>query len=468
MLTFTTDIYDNFIGYALELISNFCKLEFKQMHLVSNLKYDIYYGNDYNINCRIRIPQVAGYNMEDIPIPITSTGNYSVESVGVNNIFPFDFFSALRFWLADDGNESMPSSAFDQHERLLANHSVQEFLCVREIPVVNIYLSLLRKYLEEILAITIKGYLPEGKRCIIVLSHDVDSPIDPGNVRHLIWQAAMSVKDRKWQHAIYHGKPIISKLMKRMIRKNKDRHWLFREIMNTEEKYNFKSTFFFAPTCRTSLRGTDYDVSYDLRDPLFSDIIREIVERYFEIGLHIGYDAREGFEFIAEEKNNLEKVSGCRIISSRHHLWHMKKPFWPTLDDHARAGLLCDSSVAFNSAPGFRLGVALPFYPWNPLTKQKIPCLQIPPMAMDGGFFYHPGQTVEATLAHFMRLLNRLKQFSGTAAIDWHDYTSFPASEAYSLWGESYLAILDLLAKDREVCVLNCSELLAGYSYKST
>jgi hypothetical protein len=55
-----------------------------------------------------------------------------------------------------------------------------------------------------------------------------------------------------------------------------------------------------------------------------------------------------------------------------------------------------------------------------------------------------------------------LKRFEGVAAIDWHEYTSFPASKRYRRWGEAYLALLDQLAADPEIAVQTFDELVAG------
>ena len=93
---------------------------------------------------------------------------------------------------------------------------------------------------------------------------------------------------------------------------------------------------------------------------------RSVVDRGFGVRLHVGYGALADVRRIAAERERLEAVAGAPVRGSRHHYWHMTRPFWDSLDAHASAGLAFDSSVAFNSAPGFRLGVALPFQPWNP------------------------------------------------------------------------------------------------------
>lgn len=241
------------------------------------------------------------------------------------------------------------------------------------------------------------------------------------------------------------------------------RHWLFREVMEAEGRHNFRSTFLFAAGPSFSPGASPLDVYYDVSAPRFRRTFREIRERGCEIGLHVSYNARESAARIAGEKQALERAAGAEVLGCRHHYWHMKRPFWATLEDHARAGMAYDASVAFEHAPGFRLGVAFPFYPWNPEAERAVATLQIPTMAMDGGFFYRRGQTSEAVLAHVRGLLNNLKKYEGVAAIDWHEYTSFPGHSQFHEWGEAYLAILDLLASDSEIQVQNCAEAVRSH-----
>jgi hypothetical protein len=161
---------------------------------------------------------------------------------------------------------------------------------------------------------------------------------------------------------------------------------------------------------------------------------------------------------MSDEMRALEAASGVAVLGSRHHIFHMKRPFWPTLAEHAQAKLAYDSSVAFNDRPGYRLGIAFPCYLWNPLSQERIGTMQIPCLVMDGGFFYHPNQTVDGVLQQMQELLGLLKRYRGVAAIDWHVRTSYPGSDAYRLWGETYLAILEMLAADGEVAVRSCAQ----------
>ena len=253
-------------------------------------------------------------------------------------------------------------------------------------------------------------------------------------------------------------------LLRQVRGRPKQRHWLFSEILDAENKHGFSSTFFFSAVPNFARGAYCHDVLYDVRHPSFKPVFKSILRAGCDIGLHLSYHAHRGFRQMSDEMRALEAASGAAVLGSRHHIFHMKRPFWPTLADHARAKLAYDSSVAFNDRPGYRLGIAFPCYLWNPLSQERIGTMQIPCLVMDGGFFYHPNQTVDSVLRQMQGLLELLKRYRGVAAIDWHVRTSYPGSDAYRPWGETYLAILEMLAADGEVAVQSCDQALETFS----
>ena len=441
---------NSFLDCALPLIESFCDIRILRTGALRESDLDIYHGNDASRPCRLRIPMTARYSEADVPRlpgPGEETAAREAEAP-----FPFDLFSALRFWLADEGNQGVPEAGFDVHQRLLPEASAQTRLGLLETPIVNAYLLLLRRWLMTRLALPERGLPPAGKRCVVMLSHDVDNPIDPTDASHHVRAARRSLVAGKpiqgLRHAVnavrsgHHG-----------IRRPGDRHWLFSDIMDAEERHGFRSTFFFASVPSFGAQGHRLDVPYDVTTPPFRRVLREIQARGSEIGLHISYDGRKGPGRIAEEMEILKQAGGSEVIGSRHHYWRMDRPFWKTLQSHSEAGLRYDSSTAFNDRPGYRLGIAHPYRPWNPIDGKLIETVQIPCMAMDGAFFHDNHASVDATLSHVERLLDTLKRVNGVAAIDWHVRASYPASEEFRIWGEAYLEILAMLAADREISV---------------
>jgi hypothetical protein len=308
----------------------------------------------------------------------------------------------------------------------------------------------------------VRPHLPERKRCIVVLSHDVDRPLDPLDLRPTLKLAAASLFGSARISSAWYGVTALGKGIHSLGTDRSARHWVFEELANEEQRRGFRSTFFLSPTSRFARNGSQFDVEYDIQEPRFRNVSRSLTERGFEIGLHVGYKTGANVRRLQNEKEMLEDVVDAPIFGSRHHYWHLGRPLWPALHAHGQAGLRYDSSTAFDEALGYRLSTALAFHPWNPELERPIDCVQVPTMLMDGAFFYEKGYSIEAALARVEALLDTLKRCEGIAAIDWHQETSLPKSKRFHRWGEAYLALLDLLAADSTVAVQTFAEVIGA------
>lgn len=440
---------DPFLAAALPLVEQVCGVQFAEDPSVPVL----YHGNNPDRPCLLRLPRVEAYAESDIP------GLDASAVLADEGPFPFDPFTALRFWLADEGNAGAPAQAWDVHDRLVPGAAVQSRLGVLDVPVANTYLLALRRWLEARLGVPLRNrLLPPGRKAVVVLSHDVDNPFDPGDASHFLALARLGLANGRPLPALRQAYYAARAALHRP-RHRGDRHWVFDDVVAAEARHGFASTFFFSGVSPVSPTGHVLDVLYDIRQSALNPVFRRLVAAGAEIGLHAAYNAREAEGRVAAEKAAVEAAAGVPMVGNRFHYWHMRRPFWDSLAELARAGLRYDSSVAFNDAPGYRLGVALPFHPWHPGTGEIISCLQIPVMTMDSALCEPAGATVESAVATFSRLLDGLKRCEGVAAVDWHVRTSYPGSRQYSRWGKTYLALLEVLAADREVAVRRAKDL---------
>jgi hypothetical protein len=463
MIRFEPSIPEPFVPYALRLAASFLGVEFEIVDPSDREPHvDIYYGNDARRPCGIRIPHVSRYTLDSVPGVPRAPESGCGAALNSEAPFPFDIFAAMRFWLADEGNALEAARKFDEHERLIWKSSAQELLGLRETPVVNAYLIALREWLELRLAARTSNILPRPARCLVMLSHDVDRPIDPGKPGHILRSAGHRVlRGQNRLPALKYGAIAVAEAMVAHLQRPRPRHWIFSELADAESAHGFRSTFFFAPTSRFDPDGTRFDVAYDISADRFRILSRMLLRRQFEVALHIGYRAGSNAERIRREKARLEGVIGAEVVGARHHYWHTGYPFWETLEAHGAAGLHYDSSIAFNDAAGFRLGIAFPYHPWNPVREGAVTTLQIPSMVMDGAYFYRRGRTVDGALREFQRLIDNLKRCEGIASIGWHQETSLPTSREFREWGRTYLAILDMLSSDPEIAVRTFSEVAA-------
>ena len=106
---------------------------------------------------------------------------------------------------------------------------------------------------------------PNGKRCAIGLSHDVDNPYKYSILRYPpLFSNTLAPKQN-----LLLALRKINALRKRVLDDDPEGFWLFKEVMDTEEKFGFKSTFFFSAVNRFHKWASPYDVAYEIDSPRF-------------------------------------------------------------------------------------------------------------------------------------------------------------------------------------------------------
>ena len=151
---------------------------------------------------------------------------------------------------------------------------------------------------------------PEGKRAAICLGHDVDYP------EVVRWLQPFRILINRGFEGI---KPALGVLLK------KNHHWHFHSWMEVAKSFGMRSTFFFVPrqgSLFQYLIGLP-DPFYDVESEKFRNVLREIRQENFEIGLHASYLAYQSVEKFRAEKMKLEAASGGPIIGNHHHYWHL-------------------------------------------------------------------------------------------------------------------------------------------------
>ena len=306
----------------------------------------------------------------------------AVEAAG--SAFPFDLFGALRFWLTDQGHPATATDHWDRHDRLLAAASVQAQKGLLETPVVNGYLQLFRAWLGARTDLPVKTH-----RATVVLTHDVDDPVDPGDVGHALWVMGAATLKRRPRAALGVGQG---------------------EAASTASRTSLpwrRSTGVGVPSILRRRsgggRGRPNGTSLTMCGAPPFALPSTIFETGAEVGLHLSY--RAGMISITEGRESPARLGGP-VIGGRHHYWHMHKPFWRTLRDHGRAGLRYDTPS--DSTTPQAIVVALPFRPFDPQNDALIDVVQIP---TSDGWESSLRQTVSGCPGTHRRLLDRLKTY---------------------------------------------------------
>lgn len=409
-------------------------------------KADIYYGNE-NVSAKLIIRKK---NNDHHIWKELIEGKVNIEKE-----LNFDLIAALAFFLTDECNEKqLIKRNTDQHGRLKYVHSYQSINQIGEIPIVNLYVNHLIKCIQKQLSIFPIPLYPAGKKGCIILSHDVDNP---GKYDE-IFNWSLLPKKVTFKSLLAHYRLYFGTLKNYLFDKDRNENWNFEKIIQSEEKYGFRSTYFFATVFRQSKNGHQLDVPYNLKSRKYKRIQKKIKHSPHEIGLHASYKAHKSLKSFSEEKKLLTKISGEEIQGVRHHFWHLGPNINDTLLLHENLGFKYDSSLAFNDHLGFRYNSSYPFYPFHRAQQKKINVLQLPVFCMDGNLFYKENMTEQKAYSEIERYIDSIIHHHGTGVIDWHVNTSYPGGDTFKSWGNTYLRILKYLDKRDDIWVTNCSE----------
>lgn len=192
--------------------------------------------------------------------------------------------------------------------------------------------------------------LPPGKTFLVWLSHDVD------RIHKTFFHAVYyTLKQRK----IHHLRTFLS---------GENPYWSFRRIMEIEDRYNVKSTFFFLNETMSANIFHPYSFvlakgRYKITDPSVQEIICELDRKGWEIGVHGSYLSFKNQTLLRQEKEMLEKIVGHPILGTRQHHLNLKIP--QTWEIHRSLGFRYDASFGSNEQIGYRDQMYYPFHPFQ-------------------------------------------------------------------------------------------------------
>lgn len=242
---------------------------------------------------------------------------------------------------------------------------------------------------------------PDGAPFAVCLTHDIDS------IYQSILAKGMNIyrsfKKRDFSGILrYTGQ----------IRSRKIPLCNFTQIMDLEEKYGAKSTFFFMAET-----PGECDYAYDIEDA--APEIGNIIDRGWEVGLHGGHTAYLNPQEMKEKKERLEKVTGKPVIGYRNHYLRFRVP--DTWEYLSQAGFLYDTTLGYADCAGFRNGMCHPFRPFNLNTGKEIDIMEIPLVVMDGTFPHYMRIPIDRAWVMIKQLIDRVEVCHGVMTILWHN-----------------------------------------------
>lgn len=209
----------------------------------------------------------------------------------------------------------------------------------------------------------------------------------------------------------------------------KDPFDVFDYIFENIEKYKTKALFFF-PVGDHS----DYDKNPSWKNDEYRKLITRVADK-FETGLHPSYYAPEKVNLIDNELTRLKTILQKDIAISRFHYLRFFLP--QSYRYLTETGIMEDYSMGYADEPGFRAGIARPFYfydlPEDKQTKLKI----IPFQLMDATLYQYKNLDPETAMELVMDLISETRKAGGLFVSIWHN-TSLLDSPDCQGWREVF------------------------------
>lgn len=322
----------------------------------------------------------------------------------------------LVYWMLNR-IEEIDAGNLDEHGRFAATNSHAYTFNYLNRPIVDEWLSFLKALLER--------KFPElafiNHKFSIAVSHDVDAPSKYGfkqPIKLLRSMAATLFKEKKLKEVIL--SPLINFKTRKQL-SSLDPYNTFDWLMDVSEKFNLKSAFYFISGRTEVSRDADYEIEH----PAIKKLIRSIIQRGHEVGLHPSYNTYLNPLRLKTEAERLKRVLNVELnngIGGRMHYLRWKHP--ETLQSWNDAGMEYDSTLGYADMPGFRCGTCYEYTAFNPTT-QKILDLRIRPLiAMECTViderYMGLGHT-DTALNTFLELKYKCEQVNGIFSLLWHN-----------------------------------------------
>ncbi|HIH74101.1 MAG TPA: hypothetical protein HA306_02125 [Methanosarcina sp.] len=248
-----------------------------------------------------------------------------------------------------------------------------------------------------------KVEFPENRTFAVCLTHDMDDIYPP--LSHSLLSSAHCLKDLDFRGSV-------TQFLWKFQGSEHSPYLNFSEIMDLEESFGAKSSFYFIASKEDPKR-----FRYDIED--LESCLGEIPDRGWEAGLHGGYYSYDNPEALKSEKERLEKVLGKKVVGFRNHYLRFKTPdTWELLAD---AGFSYDSTFGYSESTGFRNGMCHPFKPYNLNEDREINILEIPLTVMDVALF-KASSSFEEAWKNIKDLIDTTARFNGVITFLWHNF----------------------------------------------
>jgi hypothetical protein len=215
----------------------------------------------------------------------------------------------------------------------------------------------------------------------------------------------------------------------------KDPFEVYDYITGLIEKNKTEAIFFFP-----SGDHSRYDINPSWKNEEYRLLVKRISGR-FKSGLHPSYQSHSRYYLLKQELERLKSITGKEISLSRFHYIRLAFPY--SYRDLIKAGISEDFSMGFPEEPGFRAGIARPFFFYD-LAEDRLTDLKIVPFqVMDATLHQYKNLDPAASKEVIAGLIDQVRIAGGQFVSLWHN-TSLLETPEWKGWRELFESMLQL------------------------
>lgn len=215
-------------------------------------------------------------------------------------------------------------------------------------------------------------------------------------------------------------------------------YWRFNDWVEMENSVKMKSVFYiYSKVGSKNFTSWLIDPSYNINtNDRLKNILKELKQNDFEIGLHGSYYSATDMELQRREKEQLENSLDINIAKGRQHWLRYEELITPAIHNKL---FQYDSTIGWNDRIGFRSGVASHYRPYDHFNDKPYSYFITPLVIMDSNLYDYGKHNFEKVLNDCIQLLNGLKNYKNVnVSISWHQRTSAPDYK----WHNEYCKLL--------------------------
>lgn len=215
----------------------------------------------------------------------------------------------------------------------------------------------------------------------------------------------------------------------------KSPYWGFDTVIEIENQYGVKSTFFFLEESAKVKwwKPNSYKIAlgrYHVNEPQVAEMMRYLDANGWEIGLHGSYYSYDNPELLKREKAAVEKVLEHSITGIRQHYLNWNENTWAY---QCGAGFKYDSTWGYTRVIGYKEGKVAPFFPIS-----GSDFCEIPLVIMDSCF-----EDDKDRWSKLETIIARAEKENGVLVINFHtnnfDEVEFPHNK------NNYIRLIEIL-----------------------